>query len=70
MIHRVGSRFRQVLGLSMGLGSLAAGCGSDVCDGISQTCLSVRLEADGDKRSDRLRVLVGIDGGSAVERIS
>lgn len=57
-------------GLLCGLSGLAAGCGPDVCDGLSQTCLSVRLEADGDKRSDRLRVLVGIDGSSATERIS
>jgi hypothetical protein len=49
---------------------LGGGCSSDLCDGISQTCLSVRLEAQGDQRSDRLRVLVGTDGNLPVERIS
>lgn len=46
------------------------GCGSDLCEGLSQACLSVRLEADGSNRSDRLRVLLGLDGATPVERIS
>ncbi len=62
--------YRRVWGLCASLMALTAGCGADVCDGIRQTCLSVRLEADGEQRSDRLRVLVGIDGGNAAERIS
>ncbi len=68
---------RIFLGTRLALGALSAlassfvyGCSPDVCDGISQTCLSVRLEASGEQRSDRLRVLVGIDGGLPVERIS
>jgi hypothetical protein len=60
--------------VAMGLFSQSAGCGgSDLCDGLSQACLSVRLEAsEADKAamSDRLRVLVSIDGAAAVERNS
>ncbi|HNN92249.1 MAG TPA: kelch repeat-containing protein [Pseudomonadota bacterium] len=52
------------------LGSLLPGCSSDICEGISQSCLSVRLEAGSDQSSDRLRVLVGIDGSVPVERVS
>ena len=74
MTHRLSSSLARAFGLSFGLcwglSAVGAGCGPSVCDGVSQTCLSVRLETDGDKRSDRLRVLVGLDGGSAVERIS
>jgi hypothetical protein len=70
MSQRLSLPTLRALGLWGILAAAAPGCGSDVCDGVSQTCLSVRLEAEGDKRSDRLRVLLGIDGGSAVERVS
>ena len=61
---------RRLRSLCALFGSLLPGCSSDICEGISQSCLSVRLEAGSDQSSDRLRVLVGIDGNVPVERVS
>lgn len=57
---------------------LASGCSSDPCEGISQACLAVRLEASGDQgggqsgppQSDQLRVFITKSGGPSTERTS
>ncbi len=50
------------------------GCGSGLCDGISQSCLDVRVQTsaatDPSLKSDRLRILISRDSNPIVEKES
>lgn len=67
---------RRAAGLGLTLTSLLAfgGCHPDLCDGLVQACLSVRLESADESTkstmSDTLRVFVSTDGGPRSERLT